>query len=96
MQIERYLGEHRALRHLLETIQPRLAAELGEDALLAHRIDRALRADDLAALRLAREALGRQPEDLRRRLLEQPRKPVRRRVPTSVLAPARYPHSARA
>jgi hypothetical protein len=94
MQIERYLGEHRALRHLLETVQPRLAAELGEHALICHRVDRALRGDDLGALRLAREALERQPETIRRRLREQRRRV--RPAPAPVCAPARYPHSARA
>jgi hypothetical protein len=69
MEGERYVGERRALRHFLQELQPLVAAALGRDAVLSYRIGRALRAGDLASLRLAREVFHRQPEDLKRQLM---------------------------
>jgi hypothetical protein len=69
MEGERYVGERRALRHFLQELQPLVAAVLGRDSVLSYRIGRALRAGDLASLRLAREVFHRQPEDLKRQLM---------------------------
>jgi hypothetical protein len=69
MDGERYAGEMRALRQFLRELRPLVTATLGRDALLGHRIDRALRAGDLGALRAAREMFHNQPEDLKRRLM---------------------------
>jgi hypothetical protein len=69
MDGERYVGERRALRHFLQELRPLVSAELGLDAVLGYRIDRALRSGDLPALRAAREMFHNQPEDLKRRLM---------------------------
>jgi hypothetical protein len=86
MNGERYVGESRALRQFLRDLRPLIAATLGRDALLGYRIDRALRAGDLPALRAAREAFHNQPEDLKRRLMRgifeapMPSKPSKRKL----------------
>src|SRR5918994_2140172 len=67
MDGERYVGERRALRHFLQELLPLVMAALGAEAVLRYRIDRALHAGDLPALRAAREMFHNQPEDLRRR-----------------------------
>lgn len=69
MSTERYVGERRALWHFLSELQPLVRASLGEDALLRHRIDRALKAGDLDALRDARRMFHKLPEDLKRLLM---------------------------
>lgn len=69
MNGERYVGERRALRQFLRELRPLVTAILGPDALLGYRIDHALRAGDLPALRAAREMFHNQPEDLKRRLM---------------------------
>ena len=69
MDGERYFGERRALRQFLRELRPLVAQTLGRDALLGHRIDRALHSGDLPALRAAREMFHNQPEDLKRRLM---------------------------
>ena len=69
MEVERYVGERRALRHFLQELRPLVVAALGEDAVLRYRIDRGLQSGDLAALRQAREIFHNQPEDLKRRLM---------------------------
>jgi hypothetical protein len=69
MDGERYVGEGRALRHFLQELCPLVTAALGVDSVLRYRIDRALVAGDLAALRAAREMFHNQPEDLKRRLM---------------------------
>lgn len=86
MDGERYVGEMRALRQFLCELRPLVAAELGRDALLGYRIDRALCSGDLPALRAAREAFHNQPEDLKRRLMRgifetpTPPKPTKREL----------------
>ena len=69
MDGERYVGERRALCHFLQELRPLVSAELGLDAVLGYRIDRALRSGDLPALRAARVMFHNQPEDLKRRLM---------------------------
>ena len=69
MSSERYVGERRALWHFLSELRPLVIASLGRDALLRHRIDRALKIGDLDALRGARHMFHNQPEDLKRRLM---------------------------
>ena len=69
MSIERYVGERRALWHFLSELQPLVMASLGEDALLRHRIDRALKAGDLESLRNARRMFHKLPGDIKRRLM---------------------------
>lgn len=69
MHGERYVGERRALRHFLQELRPLVVAELGEDAVLRYRIDRALQSGDLTALRRARQMFHSQPEELKRRLM---------------------------
>src|SRR5918994_7530556 len=68
MDGERYVGERRALRHFLQELRPLVMAALGAEAVLRYRIDRALHAGNLPALRAAREMFHNQPEDLKRRL----------------------------
>jgi hypothetical protein len=86
MDGERYVGEGRALRHFLQELRPLVVAALGADAMLRYRIDRALRASDLPALRAAREMFHNQPEDLKRRLMRgifeapAPPKPTKREL----------------
>jgi hypothetical protein len=86
MDGERYVGEGRALRQFLRELRPLIAATLGPDALLGYRIDRALRAGNLPALRSAREAFHNQPEELKRRLMRgifeapMPAKPSKRKL----------------
>lgn len=69
MSSERYVGERQALWHLLSELQPLVAAHLGDDALLRHRIDRALKAGDLDSLRHARRVFYNQPDALKRKLV---------------------------
>jgi len=69
MEGERYVGERRALRHFLQELRPLVIAALGRDAVLAYRIERALRSGELGALRRAREVFHKQPEELKRRLM---------------------------
>ncbi len=69
MSSERYVGERRALWHFLSELQPLVIASLGEDALLRHRIDHALKIGDLDALRGARQMFHHHPEELKRRLM---------------------------
>jgi hypothetical protein len=86
MDGERYVGERRALRHFLQELYPLVMAELGADAVLRYRIERALRSGDLLALRAAREMFHNQPEDLKRRLMRgifeapAPAKPTKREL----------------
>ena len=86
MDGERYVGERRALRHFLQELCPLVMAELGADAVLRYRIERALRSGDLLALRAAREMFHNQPEDLKRRLMRgifeapAPAKPTKREL----------------
>ena len=70
MEVERYAGERRALRHFLGDLRPLVLAELGRDSLLYHRIDRALKRSDLRSLRDARRSFHHQPRPLKRRLLQ--------------------------
>ncbi|MGI9417104.1 MAG: hypothetical protein ACR2RA_04620 [Geminicoccaceae bacterium] len=69
MSSERYVGERRALWHFLSELRPLVVAELGDDALLRHRIDRALKTGDLEMLRHARRMFHHHPEALKRRLM---------------------------
>jgi hypothetical protein len=69
MEVERYVGERRALRHFLYELRPLVVTTLGHDSVLAYRIDRALRSSDLGALRAARQMFHNQPEELKRRLM---------------------------
>lgn len=69
MSSERYVGERRALWHFLSELRPLVLASLGQDALLRHRIDRALKIGDLDALRDARRMFHNQPEELKRHLM---------------------------
>ena len=69
MSNERYVGERRALWHFLAELQPLIEAMLGTDALLHHRIDRALKAGDLDSLRDARRMFHCLPDDQKRRLM---------------------------
>lgn len=69
MSKERYVGERRALWHFLSELQPLVVAHLGEDALLRHRIDRALKTGDLETLRNARQIFHHHPEELKRKLM---------------------------
>lgn len=69
MEGERYVGERRALQHFLQELSPLVMAALGKDAVLAYRIERALRSGDLASLRLARRIFHNQPDHLKRRLM---------------------------
>lgn len=87
MDGERYVGERRALRQFLRELRPLVTRTLGPDALLGHRIDRALRSGDLQALRAAREMFHNQPDDLKRRLMRgifeapaPPPKPTKRKL----------------
>jgi hypothetical protein len=86
MDGERYVGERRALRHFLQELCPLVTAALGADAVLRYRIERALRAGDLPALRAAREMFHSQPDDLKRRLMRgifeapAPPKPTKREL----------------
>lgn len=69
MSNERYVGERRALWHFLSELQPLVAASLGDDALLSHRLARALKAGDLENLRNARRIFHNQPDDLKRKMM---------------------------
>lgn len=69
MSSERYVGERRALWHFLAELKPLVIAALGEDALLRHHIDRALKTDDLQMLRQARRIFHNHPEPLKRQLM---------------------------
>ena len=69
MTKERYVGERRALWHFLSELQPLVMASLGGDALLRHRIDRAVTSGDLEQLRNARRMFHHLPDDLKRRLM---------------------------
>lgn len=69
MSNERYVGERRALWHFLSELRPLVVAALGEDALLRHQIDRALKSGDLDRLRDARRNFHSHPEALKRQLM---------------------------
>ena len=69
MSSERYVGERRALWHFLSELQPLVVAALGEDCLLRHRIDRALKTGDLEMLRQARRIFHHHPDSLKRQLM---------------------------
>lgn len=69
MSNERYVGERRALWHFLSELRPLVVAALGEDALLRHHIDRALKTSDLDMLRQARRNFHNHPEPLKRQLM---------------------------
>lgn len=69
MSSERYVGERRALWHFLSELQPLVVEALGEDALLRHRIDRALKTGDLDMLRHARRIFHNHPDGLKRQLM---------------------------
>ncbi len=69
MSSERYVGERRALWHFLSELRPLVVAELGDDTLLRHRIDRALKTGDLEMLRHARRMFHNHPDALKRRLM---------------------------
>jgi hypothetical protein len=68
MTRERYPGERRGLGSFLEDLQPAVARQLGEDALLHHAIRRALRSGDLDHLRHARTLFNHLPREQRREL----------------------------
>ena len=69
MSSERYVGERRALWHFLSELRPLVVAALGENALLRHQIDRALKTGDLDRLRDARRNFHNHPEALKRQLM---------------------------
>ncbi|MDH3662693.1 MAG: hypothetical protein OEU92_22130 [Alphaproteobacteria bacterium] len=69
MSSERYVGERRALWHFLSELRPLIVETLGEDALLRHRIDRALKTGDLDMLRHARRIFHNHPDGLKRQLM---------------------------
>lgn len=69
MSSERYVGERRALWHFLSELQPLVNEALGEDSLLRHRIDRALKTGDLQMLRHARRVFHNHPDALKRKLM---------------------------
>lgn len=69
MTTERYVGERRALWHFLSELRPLVLDSLGNDALLGHRIDRALKAGDLESLRDARRMFHKLPDAVKRRLM---------------------------
>ncbi|MEM8949260.1 MAG: hypothetical protein AAGA21_19535 [Pseudomonadota bacterium] len=69
MSGERYVGERSALWHFLSELRPLVVDALGEDALLRHQIDRALKTSDLETLRQARRVFHHHPDELKRRLM---------------------------
>lgn len=69
MSSERYVGEQRALWHFLSELRPLVVEALGEDALLRHHIDRALKSGDLERLRQARRMFHNHPDELKRELM---------------------------
>lgn len=69
MSKERYVGERRALWHFLAELKPLVVEALGEDSLLRHRIDQALKSGDLLMLRQARRIFHNHPDELKRRLM---------------------------
>lgn len=69
MSSERYVGERRALWHFLSELRPLVVAALGEDCLLRHHIDKALKTGDLEKLRQARRIFHNHPEPLKRQLM---------------------------
>ncbi len=69
MSGERYIGERSALWHFLSELRPLVVNALGEDALLRHQIDRALKTSDLEMLRQARRVFHHHPDELKRRLM---------------------------
>lgn len=69
MSGERYVGERSALWHFLSELRPLVVEALGEDALLCHHIDRALKTSDLETLRHARRVFHLHPDPLKRRLM---------------------------
>ena len=69
MSKERYVGERRALWHFLAELKPLVIDALGEDSLLRHRIDQALKSGDLEMLRNARRIFHHHPDSLKRQLM---------------------------
>ena len=69
MSSERYVGERSALWHFLSELRPLVVDALGEDALLRHQIDRALKTSDLETLRQARRVFHHHPDELKRKLM---------------------------
>ncbi len=69
MSSERYVGERSALWHFLSELRPLVVDAMGEDALLRHQIDRALKTSDLERLRQARRVFHLHPDELKRRLM---------------------------
>ena len=69
MSGERYVGERSALWHFLSELRPLVVDALGEDALLRHHIDRALKTSDLEKLRHARQVFHLHPDAMKRRLM---------------------------
>jgi hypothetical protein len=69
MSSERYVGERQALWHFLSELRPLVVAALGEDCLLRHHIDKALRTGDLDKLRQARRIFHNHPDALKRQLM---------------------------
>lgn len=69
MSGERYVGERSALWHFLSELRPLVVEALGEDALLRHQIDRALKTSDLEGLRQARRVFHHHPDELKRKLM---------------------------
>ncbi|MEZ5932340.1 MAG: hypothetical protein R3F54_10365 [Alphaproteobacteria bacterium] len=69
MSSERYVGERQALWHFLSELRPLVVAALGEDCLLRHHIDRALKTGDLERLRQARRIFHHHPDALKRKLM---------------------------
>lgn len=69
MSKERYVGERRALWHFLAELKPLVVDALGEDSLLRHRIDQALKSGDLEMLRNARRIFHHHPDALKRQLM---------------------------
>lgn len=68
MDVERYPGERRGLTLFLHGLLPVVKQMMGTDALLYHRVDRALESGSLRALRAARQMFNMQPRDLKHRL----------------------------
>ncbi len=69
MSGERYVGERSALWHFLSELRPLVVDALGEDALLRHQIDRALKTSDLNMLRQARRVFHHHPDELKKKLM---------------------------
>ena len=87
------MGERRALWHFLAELKPLVVEALGEDSLLRHRIDQALKSGDLEMLRNARRIFHHHPDSLKRQLMRgifegaAPGEELPRMMPDEGLAP---------